>query len=95
MHVPTSLTEYDSSDDCALTVHKECVRYYLSLLIRDQKMCEDLDKFEKCYDLYSRSIGCKSKIIQRYASMVEDVAQRVMQLVQNHMKSVCESAAEL
>lgn len=93
--MPISLTEYDTFDACARTVHKECVRYYMNLLVRDHKMCEDFEKVNKCYDLYSRSIGCKSKIIQHYASMVEDVAHRVVQLMQNHMKFLCDSAAEL
>ena len=90
------LTEYDdTADACALKVPKEYVRYYLTLLVKDRKMCEDAEKLNKCYDLSSKSIKCNAKIIQNYASMVEDVAQSVVQLVQNHMKSLCNSVGEL
>ena len=88
-------TEFDTFDACAVTVHKECVRYYVTLLAKDPQMCEDLEKFNKCYDLYSKAVSCKAKIIEHYASMVEDVAHRVLQLAQNYMTSLCNRAAEL
>ncbi len=90
--MPISLTEYDDTvDACALTVHKNCLRYHLSLLVKDHQMCEHGDELNKCYDSYSKSINCNAKIIQEYASMVEDVAHRVVQLVQSHMQSLCKA----
>ena len=94
--MPISLTEYDDiADACALTVHKECVRYFLSLLVKDRKMCEDAEKLNKCYDSYSKSINCNAKIIRNYATMVEGVGDSVVQLMENYMKSQCNSASEL
>ncbi|KAL9984205.1 hypothetical protein ACROYT_G006476 [Oculina patagonica] len=84
--------EYDTVDACALTVHKKCLRYYLTLLAKDHgKTCEDGEKLNKCYDLYSKSINCNAKIIQEYASMVEPVGHRCLQMVENHMKSLCKA----
>ncbi|XP_078357352.1 uncharacterized protein LOC144642245 [Oculina patagonica] len=81
--------EYDTVDACALTVHEKCVRYYLTLLVKDRgQMCEDGEKLNKCYDLYSKSINCNAKIIQEYASMVEGVAQRVVEIMRSHMQSL-------
>ena len=81
------MTEYDdTADACALTVHKECVRFFVSL-VKYRKMCEDVEKFNKCYDSYSKSINCNAKIIQNYASMVEGVVHSIYQL--------CNSAGEL
>ena len=74
--------------DCksnALTTRPRCL---LTSLVKDRKMCEDAEKLNKCYDLRSKSIKCNAKIIQNYASMVEDVAHSVVQLVQTHMKSL-------
>ena len=93
--VPISLTEFDSFEECAVTVHKKCVRYYATLLAKDRRICEDAEKLNTCYDLYSKSINCKAKIIQHFASMVENVAQRVLQLLITHMKSLCTRSDEL
>ncbi|XP_078374891.1 uncharacterized protein LOC144658344 [Oculina patagonica] len=84
--------EFDTVDACALTVHKKCLRYYLTLLIKDHgQFCKDAEKLNKCYDLYSKSINCNAKIIQEYASMVEGVAHRVVEIVESHMKSLCKA----
>ena len=90
-----SFTELDSFDECAVTVHKKCVRYYATLLSRDNQICEDAGKLNSCYDLYSKSINCKAKIIQHYVSVVENVAQRVLHLLLKYMKSLCTSSDEL
>ena len=89
------ITEYDSFEACAVTVHKNCVRYYVTLLAKDRQICEDAEKLNKCYDLYSKSINCKAKIIQHFASIVEGVAERVLQLLIKYMKSLCISSTEL
>ena len=90
-----SLTEFDSFEECAVTVHKKCVRYYVTLLAKDHQICEDAGKVNTCYDLYSSSINCKAKIIQHFASIVENVAQRVIHLLMTYMKSLCTSSDEL
>ncbi|KAL9984203.1 hypothetical protein ACROYT_G006474 [Oculina patagonica] len=84
--------EYDTVDACALTVHKNCVRYYVTLLVKDHgQMCKDAEKLNKCYDLYSKSINCNAKIIQEYASMVEGAAHRVVEIMQSHMQTLCKA----
>ncbi|KAL9962629.1 hypothetical protein ACROYT_G031749 [Oculina patagonica] len=84
--------EYKTVDACASTVHKKCLSYYLTLLAKDHgKQCEDAEELNKCYNFYSKSINCNAKIIQEYASMVEGVAHRVIQLVESHMKSLCKA----
>lgn len=90
-----SSTEYDSFEACAVTVHKNCVRYYVTLLAKDRRICEDAEKLNKCYELHSKSINCKAKIIKHFASMVEGVAQRVIHLLTKYMQSLCTSSAEL
>jgi len=87
--------EFDSFEECAVTVHKMCVRYYVTLLAKDHQICEDAGKLNTCYDLYSSSINCKAKIIQHFASIVENVAQRVLHLLMTYMKSLCTSSDEL
>ena len=86
-----SLTEFKSSEECAVTVHKECVRYYITLLAKDRQICEDIGKLTTCYDLYSERINCKAEIIQHFASTVETVAQRVLHLFTTYMKPLCTS----
>lgn len=93
--VSISFTEYDNFEACAVTVHKNCVRYYVTLLAKDRQVCEDAEKLNKCYDLYSNNINCKAKIIEHFASMVEGVAQRVLHLLLKYMKSLCISSTEL
>ncbi|KAL9984204.1 hypothetical protein ACROYT_G006475 [Oculina patagonica] len=83
--------EYDTVDACALTVRKKCMRYYLTLLVKDHELCKNVEKFNTCYDLYNKSINCNAKIIQDYASMVEPAAHRVVQLVQSQMQSLCKA----
>lgn len=78
-----------------MTVHKKCVRYYATLLAKDHRICEDAEKLNTCYDLYSKSINCKAKIIEHFASMVENVAQRVLHLLITYRKSLCTSSDEL
>ena len=78
-----------------MTVHKKCVRYYATLLAKDHHICEDAAKVNKCYDLYSKSINCKAKVIQHFVSVVENVAQRVLHLLLMYMKSLCTSSDEL
>ena len=90
-----SFTEFDSFEECAVTVHKTCVRYYATLLAKDRQICEDAGKLNTCYDLYSKSINCKAKIIQHFSNMVENVAQRVLHLLNKYMKSLCTSSDEL
>jgi len=87
--------EFDSFQDCAVTVHKKCVRYYATLLAKDHQICEDAGRLNTCYNLYSRSINCKAKIIKHFVSMVENVAQRVLHLLIKYMKALCTSSAEL
>ena len=90
-----SFTEFDSFEECAVTVHKKCVRYYASLLAKDHQLCQDAEKLNSCYDLYSKSINCKAKIIQHFVSVVETVAHRVLQLLAKDMKSLCTTSDEL
>ena len=89
-----SFTEFDSFEECAVTVHKKCVRYYATLLAKDHQICKDAGKLNACYDLYSKSINCKAKIIQHFVSVVENVAQRVLHLIKD-MKSLCTRSEEL
>ena len=78
-----------------MIVHKKCVRYYATLLSKDHQICKDAGKLNSCYDLYSKSIKCKAKIIQHFVSVVENVAQRVLHLLLKNMKSLCTSSDEL
>ncbi|KAJ7379085.1 hypothetical protein OS493_018882 [Desmophyllum pertusum] len=87
--------EYDTFDACAVTVHRECVRYYVTLLMKDRQFCGDAEKLNKCYDLYSSNIKCQAKIIKDFAHMVQDVAQSVLRLLSGYLKSLCTSSKEL
>ena len=78
-----------------MTVHKKCVRYYITLLAKDHQICKDAGKLNSCYDLYSKSINCKAKIIQHFVSVVENVAQSVIHLMTKDMKSLCTTSDEL
>ena len=78
-----------------MTVHKKCVRYYITLLSKDHQICKDAGKLNSCYDLYSKSINCKAKIIQHFVSVVENVAQSVIHLLTKDMKSLCTTSDEL
>lgn len=89
-----SFTEFEGFEECAVTVHKKCVRYYVTLVTKDHQICEDVGKLSTCYDSYSRNINCEAKIIQYFVSVVENVAQRVLDIF-NDMKSFCPSSDEL
>ena len=55
------------------------------------KGSSDIGKLSTCYDSYSKNINCKAKIIQYFVSVVENVAQRVLDLF-NDVKSFCPSS---
>ena len=78
-----------------MIVHKKRLRYYTTLLVKDHQICKDAVKVNTCYDLYSKSINCKAKIIQHFVKVVENVAQRVLHLLIKDMKSLCASSDEL
>ena len=84
-----SLTEKDLFEECAVTVHRQCVRYYVTVIMKDHQICQDAEKLNKCYDLTSKKINCEAKIIEHYSRMVEDVAHKVISLLTSHMKYLC------
>lgn len=43
--------ENDEFDECAVSVHKQCVRYYITVLMKDGQICKDAEKLNECYDL--------------------------------------------
>ena len=81
-----SLTEKDHFEECAVTVHQECVRYYVNVIMTDHQICQDAEELNKCYDLTSKKLNCEAKIIKHYSRMVEDVAHKVISLLSSHMK---------
>lgn len=87
--------EFDSFEECAVSVHKQCVLYYVTLLMNDHKICGDAEKLNKCYDLKSKFSDCQAKIIKHYASMADTVAKRVIHLLNDYDRPLCVSQMEL
>ncbi|XP_020911859.1 uncharacterized protein LOC110249624 isoform X2 [Exaiptasia diaphana] len=78
----------DHWEECAATVHKTCIKKYLSLL-RDGKLCNDVDAWIDCYDEEAKRASCSAVILDHFQKMLKVVGKSVVKSIRRFMGAEC------
>ncbi|KXJ07953.1 uncharacterized protein LOC110249625 [Exaiptasia diaphana] len=88
-HLYLDRIKYDDSDQCAVEVHKTCVRHYVHLFSKEKKICDDVTAWINCYRTESTNTGCKADIILHFSKMLEVVGGLVIREIRRYAGTEC------